>query len=42
MKKKYIKPTQQVIVLQHRTMLLCGSGTDDQSDNLDEYEGTLG
>ena len=34
MKKKYIKPTQYIVVLQHTTQLLSGS-VESISDNLD-------
>lgn len=30
MKRKYEKPSMKVYQLQHRTMILCGSGYDDE------------
>ena len=37
-KKKYEKPSQRVIELQHRTMLLAGSAKSGQMNNPDDYE----
>jgi hypothetical protein len=43
MKKKYIKPTQQIIVLQHRTTLLSGSPKNQSpSPDAEEYDDWLG
>ena len=37
-KKKFEKPSMQVIELQHRTMLLAGSAKRGQMDDPDDYE----
>ena len=31
-KRKYVKPAMQVVELQHRTMILAGSGTGTSGD----------
>ena len=36
-KKKFEKPSMQVIELQHRTMLLAGSAKSGQMDDPDDY-----
>ena len=36
-KRKYEKPSQRVIELQHRTMLLAGSAKRGQLDDPDDY-----
>ena len=36
-KKKFEKPSMQVIELQHRTMLLAGSAKRGQLDDPDDY-----
>lgn len=41
MKKEYIKPSMQVVLLQHRTMLLQASVTGVQSTNLDDEDDFL-
>jgi hypothetical protein len=38
MKKKYIKPTMEVVQLQHKTMLLSGSPADQSNNNADIKE----
>jgi len=38
MKKKYMKPEQRVVVLQHRTMLLSGNSVRSVSTNMDNEE----
>ena len=37
-KKKYEKPSQRVIELQHRTMLLAGSNPAPNSASIDDYK----
>ena len=44
MKKKYMKPEQRVVVLQHRTMILAGSGglRSVQNTGFDDPDDELG
>ena len=38
MKKQYMKPTMQVVMLQHQHQLLAGSPYDSMSKLLDTYD----
>ena len=42
MKKKYLKPTQQVIVLPNRTNLLLQGSPTEEKPNSEEYDDYLG